>query len=73
MILALCQQSVSGLLRPLFFMESKSPMVEQNEQKAFIDRKRIKIHNIYFNSHLRYDDKKGWKWDTNTLMKAYTT
>ncbi|GMG77748.1 hypothetical protein ShirakiTA10_07100 [Bacillus safensis] len=54
-------------------MELKSSMFEQNEQKAFIDRKRIKIHNIYFNSHLRYDDKKGWKWDTNTLMKAYTT
>jgi len=54
-------------------MELKSPMFEQNEQKAFIDRKRIKIHNIYFNSNVRYDDRKGWKWDTNTLMKAYTT
>ncbi len=46
-------------------MASKRTTVAQNEQKAFIDRKRIKIHNIYFNFNVRYDDRKGWKWDTN--------
>lgn len=46
-------------------MASKRTTVAQNEQKAFIDRKRIKIHNIYFNFNVRYDDRKGWEWDTN--------
>lgn len=40
-------------------------MFEQNEQKAFIERKGIKIHNIYFDLGVGYDDTKGWNWDTN--------
>ncbi|GAB1307040.1 hypothetical protein OKN5_35090 [Bacillus altitudinis] len=52
-------------MRPLFSWNQQRTTIAQNEQKAFIDQKRIKIHNIYFNSGVRYHDRKGWKWDTN--------